>query len=217
MVRDWKWHYFQQDKAFLESIVTMDESWVRCYSHETKEQSKIWSKKGRKPPVEAKTTNRTKKLLYVVFVDSESPIYQHFMPCGCQTINSRYHKEILTTFLCYLRRKRPVRNAREGFLHYDSTKLHVSHKTKAIIEEKGIEMIPCVPDLPDLASCDFDLFPKSKKLLAGEHHTDDMDLIKSVEASVRRLAKNGFMYAHKDWMRRMDLCLREKGYYVEKH
>ena len=60
---------FQKDgQAFLDKIVTMDESAVSYHTPETKEQSKQWLKKGTPGPVKARShATRTKQMVLAFF------------------------------------------------------------------------------------------------------------------------------------------------------
>ncbi|GBP23414.1 hypothetical protein EVAR_22273_1 [Eumeta japonica] len=52
-------------------IVTVDETWVRQYDPESKQESMQWTKKGEKPPKKFKVQKSASKLMATIFWDSE--------------------------------------------------------------------------------------------------------------------------------------------------
>ncbi len=54
---------------------------------------------------------------------------------------------------------------------------HTSHKTRTFMEKKGFMLLAHPPYSPDMASCDFFLFPELKKMLAGNAYDDEEDLL----------------------------------------
>ena len=87
-------------------------------------------------------------------------IYMHWVPTG-QTVNKEYYVEFLREFRKRFHRKRP--NTLEiGSVafppgHYTSPQLHPCHR---LLSKMVIKTVPQPPFSPDLAPCDFCLFPK---------------------------------------------------------
>lgn len=52
-------------------------------------------------------------------------------------------------------------------VHYDNTKAHISKKTLTFLDQTCFEKMKHPPFSPDLSSCDFVLFGKSKSRLIG--------------------------------------------------
>ncbi|GBP36865.1 hypothetical protein EVAR_96112_1 [Eumeta japonica] len=52
-------------------IVTLDETWVRQYDPESKQESMQWTKKGERPPKKFKVQKSASKLMATIFWDSE--------------------------------------------------------------------------------------------------------------------------------------------------
>ncbi len=176
MARNFTKLHFQQGTAFLHSTVTMDELWVGCYTPEMKRQSMQWVGKGEAAPKKTKTMKSERKLLYILFFDFKGPIYQHFVPRG-QTINSDYYIEVPRTFLCHLQMKRPEKLANRWLLHQDNAQPHVSKATMKFINQKDIKLLEHTPYSPDLAPCNFFLFPKLKSNLNSQQYDTDNALI----------------------------------------
>ena len=92
-------------------------------------------------------------------------LYQHYLEEG-KTINLEYYIEVLCKFLMHLCGKRPNLMAKGWFFHQDNACPHVSAATSEYMARRKIQLLPHAPYLPDLAPCDFHLFPKLKTHLA---------------------------------------------------
>lgn len=156
----------KESRAYLDMVVTTDETWVSFSTPETKEQSKQWVKKGSKPPVKALKCPSEKKVMVVPFFDSTGLIYTHYVPKGA-TINAEYFVGILKTFLKVLKARRPHKWNTGWALHMDNARPHTARLTMDFIKAKNITLVPHPPYSPDLAPADFWLFPNVKKELAG--------------------------------------------------
>lgn len=215
MARDFKRLHFQQGEAFLQSIVTMDESWILYSTPEMKRQSMQWIEKGSNPPTKARVVGSQKKVMLVAFFDFKGMIYQHYVPPGT-TINSAYYCKVLTQFLRHLQTKRPEK-IRDGWLfHQDNARPHTSRETTQFMEAKSIKTLYHAPYSPDLAPCDFFLFPRLKVLLAGQKFDTENELKVSVQGFLADLSKEGFLFVFEKWAERLDKCIRLEGNYVEK-
>ena len=63
--------------------------------------------------------------------------------------------------------KRPELAANGWILHQDNAPAHRAIATQETIAQLGIEIMPHPPYSPDLAPCDFYLFPQVKKKFVG--------------------------------------------------
>ena len=215
MAMDFKKQHFQQGEAFLKSIVTMDESWVLYSTPEMKKQSMQWVKRGSNPPVKARVFGSQKKMMLIAFFDHKGMVYQGYVPKG-QTINSAFYCEVLTTFLRHLKLKRPEKIRDGWLLHQDNARPHVSKETAAFMMAKSIKTLSHAPYSPDLAPCDFFLFPNLKKELAGKHFNTEQEVKTAVQGSLERLGSEGLLFVFEKWASRLDKCIRLGGAYVEK-
>ena len=94
----------------------------------------------------------------IPFFDSTGMIYMHWVPTG-QTVNKEYYAEVLREF-----RKRPAL-FKSGQWHFqqDNAPVHKSTLVTDYLTKMGIKTVPQPPYSPDLAPCDFCLFPKLKE------------------------------------------------------
>jgi len=68
-----------------------------------------------------------------------------------------------------VRRKRPELWRNGWILHQDNASAHNALSVKQFLANKNITVVEQPPYLPDLAPCDFFLFPKIKSVLKGTH------------------------------------------------
>ena len=135
-----------------------DESWIYCYDPETK--SSHWKLAGSTRPKKARQSKSTHKLLMIPFFDSTRMIYMDLVPTG-QTVNKEYYVEVLRELRKMFLGKRPTL-FKSGLCHFhqDNPPVHNSILVTDYLVKMGIKTVPRSPYRPDLAPCDFWLFPK---------------------------------------------------------
>ena len=87
--------YDKEGDAFLDRIITGDETWVHHYESGYRRQIMEW--KHPQSPIRKKFKGQPSagKLMRTVFWDSQGPVLEHYQDKGT-TINSAYYSEILT-------------------------------------------------------------------------------------------------------------------------
>lgn len=205
--------YQSEGNAFMESIITGDESWVHHYEPETKRQSMQWQHLGSPSPKKFKLGPSAGKVMITVFWDKRGIILIEFLPQG-QTINSIRYQQTLKKLAVAIRRKRPM--LQNVILHHDNARPHTAHATTAAIEAKGWTILPHPPYSPDLAPSDFHMFGPLKDYLRGQKFTDDSAVENAVRAWVRQCEPEFFENGFLSWKTRWDKCIACDGDYVEK-
>ena len=146
-------------------LVTCDESWIYCYDPETKGQSSQWKHTGSPRPKKVRQSKSTHTYLMIPFFDSTDMIYMHWVPIG-QTVDKEYYVEVLKKFRKRFRRNGPALfKSDQWHFHRDNAPVHNSILVTDYLTKMGIETVALPPYSPDLASCDFCLFPKPKENL----------------------------------------------------
>jgi histone-lysine N-methyltransferase SETMAR len=85
-----------------------------------------------------------------------------------QTINQTYYLSVLATLRERVRKKRPeFWKNNSWILHQDNAPAHNTLSVKQYLAGKRIPVLEHAPYSPDLAPCDFFLFPKIKSALKG--------------------------------------------------
>ena len=135
------------DPTFVERIITGDETCVHEFDMQTGQQSSEWRTKDESNPKKPRQSRSKVKVMLIVFFDIRGFVHHEFVPEG-QTVNKEYYSWIL---------------------HDDNAP---SHRATLVTEFKTINAtntIDQLPYSPDLAPCDFFLFPKLKLPLRGTH------------------------------------------------
>ena len=133
---------------------------IYCYDPETKRQSSQWKHVGSPRPKNATQSKSTHKLLMIPFFDSTGMIYLHWVPTG-QTVNKEYYVEVLREFRKRFCRKRlALFKSAQWHFQQDNAPVHNSILVTDYLTKMGIKTVPHPPYSPDLAPCDFWLFPK---------------------------------------------------------
>lgn len=202
-------------KEFLRRFVTVDETWIHHYTPEMKEQSKQWTSPGEPAPKKAKTVPSAGKVMATVFWDSRGIIFTDYLEKG-RTITGQYYADLLDRFEAELMKKRPHLTKKKVLFHHDNAPAHSSAIATAKLVELRYELLPHPPYSPDLAPCDFFLFPNMKKWLGGKRFTSNEEVIAATEAYFAEFDKSYFLDGLKKLEYRWTKCIELKGDYIEK-
>ena len=136
-----------------------DESWIYCYDPETKRQSSRWKHAG-SPSLKKARKSNPPQLLMIPFFNSTGMIYMHWVRTG-RTVNKEYYVEVLREFRKRFLGKRPAL-FKSGQWHFqlDNATVHNSILITDYLTKMDIKTVARPPYSPDLAPCDFWLFPK---------------------------------------------------------
>ena len=203
------------DPAVLDALVTCDESWIYCYDPETKRQSSQWKHPSYPRPKKARQSKSTNILLMIPFFDSTGTIHMHWISAG-QTINKEYYIEVLREFRKRFRRKRPALfKSAQWHFHQDNASVHNCILVTDYLNKMGIETVPQPPNNPDLAPCDFWLFPKLKEKLRGCHYEAIEEMKEAVTKVIDTLTQEDFHGAFQKLLERYNKCIAAGGGYFE--
>jgi len=114
-----------------------------------------------------------------------------------------------------VRRKRPEKWVNGFILHYDSAPSHTSLLVWQFLSNKNITMFPYPPYSPDLAPCNFWLFPKVKMTMKGKRFESIQDIMLATTAQLRTLTKENLQNCFRKWQERWDKCVQSEGEYFE--
>jgi histone-lysine N-methyltransferase SETMAR len=90
-------------------------------------------------------------------------------------VNQHYYLEILARLREVVRRRRPELWPDAWILHHDNALAHDALAVREFLAKKSIMKLDHPPYSPDLAPCDFWLFPKLKTALKGHRFSDIAD------------------------------------------
>jgi transposase len=75
---------------------------------------------------------------------------------------------------------------------------HSSHLIQSFLAKHGIPVVWQAPYSPDMAPCDFWLFPKLKRQLKGSHFDSHEDM-RNVRKELRSLPEEAFQKCFQQW------------------
>ena len=207
--------YRRNPTEFLRRFITVDETWVHHYTPETKQQSRQWTMKGEPAPKKAKTVASASKVMATIFWDARGIIFIDYLQKG-KTVNGEYYATLLQRLQQEIKAKRPHLAKKKVLFHQDNAPVHTSVIAMAKIHELKFELLPHPPYSPDLAPCDFHLFPNLKKWLGGKRFMTDDEVIQAVNSYFEDLDKSLYYSGVTALEHRWVKCIELNGDYVEK-
>ena len=119
-------------------------------------------------------------------------IYMHWVPTG-ETVNKEYYVEVLREFSKRFRRKTPALfKSGQWHFHQNNAPVHNSILVTDYLTMMGIKTVPHPPYHPDLAPCDFLLFPKLKEKLRGCRYETIEEMKEAVTKVIDTLTQEDF-------------------------
>lgn len=200
---------------FLRRFVTVDETWIHHTTPETKEQSRQWVSPGERAPKKAKVGLSANKVMATVFWDAQGIIHIDYLEKG-KTITGEYYSELLDRFDIDLKQKRPHLAKKKVLFHQDNARVHTCVVSMAKFHKLGYELLPHPAYSPDLAPCDYFLFPNMKKWLGGKRFGSNEEVITETNDYFEGLEKTYYLEGIKKLEKRWTKCIELKGDYVEK-
>ncbi|UYV82647.1 hypothetical protein LAZ67_22000367 [Cordylochernes scorpioides] len=205
----------QNEPGFLNSVVTEDESWMFEYDQESKRQSCAWHKKSSPRPKKARMSKSRIKTMIIVFFDIRGIVHCEFVPQG-QTVNSAFYLEVLR------RLKRRIARVRTDIkdtvkLYHDNAPSHTAFIITNFLARSNTPVIPHPPYSPDLAPCDFFLFPRLKREMKGKHWETVENIQHHVTTFLRSIPVEEFQGAFQAWQTRLRKCIDAGGMYFEEN
>ena len=115
-------------------------------------------------PVKARLSKSVGKVISIIIIcNTKGVVLNHMVP-DKTIVNGDYYSGVLQEQLRRaIRDKRPELYRSRFILHQDNAPVHVSRVVKQTMSDLNIEPLQNPPYSPDLAICDFFLFPPSWK------------------------------------------------------
>ena len=203
------------DKKQFAYVVTGDETWVHYFEPVRKVNNKIWATKHSKRPIIAKRSLSTKKVLYAIFFSGEGVAIKVPVKRG-KSITRKYYKDVVLKKLKkYYQKRRPATGFKHVRLLHDNAPAHTSAIVTAFLKKEKVTVLPHPPYSPDLAPCDFFLFPKLKAFLAGRKYQSRQALGSAIHQYLITVPKSAYCDTFKKWIHRLKLCVSSHGEYFE--
>ena len=146
------------------------------------------------------------------FFYSRGIVHHEHAPEG-QTINKEYYLQVLRRLREAVRRKWPDMWGAKNFqLHHDNVLAHSAHVIHAFQVKNCMPLVGQAPHFPDLAPCDFWLFPKLKTILKGRRFHSREDIMKKSTEELGSIPEEEFKRCFEKWQKRWEyVCVSPRG------
>jgi len=140
-------------------VITGDKCWVYGYDPETKQMSSQWNAASSPRLKKARQMKSNVKTMLIVFFNTNGLVHHAYIPRGL-TVNKEFYKTVLQRLRDAVHRHRPEKwRSGNWILHHDNAPAHRAVTTNEFLAKHNILSFPHPPYSPDLAPCDFFLFP----------------------------------------------------------
>ena len=127
--------------------------------------------------------------MHIVLFDNKGILLSWPVPTGT-TVNAEYYKKVIQEKLRpNIRKKRPELLESGVIFHHDNAPVHTARIVTELLRSYNWETLNHPRYSPDLAPCDFYLFPKMKENLRGQRFESKEDIITATKAALRVLDK----------------------------
>ncbi|UYV64012.1 SEC14L1, partial [Cordylochernes scorpioides] len=205
----------RDDPNLLQRVINGDEAWVYGYDVETKAQASQWKLPHEPRPKKARQVRSNVKVLLTVFFDCRGVVHHEFLPQG-RTVNKEYYLQVMRNLREAIRQKRPdLWKNKNWLLHHDNAPAHTLLLVRDFLAKNNTLMMPQPPYSPDLAPCDFFLFPKLKRPMKGRRYAMLDEIKTASKEELKKFFKNDFLKCFEDWKNRWHKCIISHGDYFE--
>ena len=142
------------DKKQFANVVTGVKTWVHYFEPVRKVSNKIWATKHSQRPIIAERSLSTKKVLYAIFFSGEG------VAKSASEKGQKHHRKVLQRRSTEETEKVLSETTPCHCLLHDNAPAHTSAIVTAFLKKEKVTVLPHSPYSPDLAPCDFFLFPK---------------------------------------------------------
>ena len=141
-------------------------------------------------------------------------MHKEFDPPG-QTVSGKFYCKVLRRLRENVRCKWPeMWKNRDWFLHHDNAPAHTLLAVSEFLT-KNMTTVPHPAYSPDLAPCDFSVFPKMKLQLKGQHFVSTEEIQAESQQVLNMLMPADFNECLQKWQNCWDCCIQAQGDYFE--
>lgn len=197
-------------------VITGDETWIYQYDPLTKAQSAEWVFPDDQLPTKVHRVKSVGKQMVASFFSLTGHIATIPLE-GQRTVTANwYTSDCLPLVFAELCKRRPKTQLRGILVHHDNASAHTAAKTTQFLKDLGVHPLTHPPYSPDLAPCDFYLFPITKNKLRGQRFQSCEDAVAAFVSAIQDISKEEWKNCFKQWFQRMELCVECNGEYFEK-
>ena len=104
---------------------------------------------------------------------------------------------------------------RYWLLYHDNAPAHLSNLVQQFLSKHSIALLRQSPYSPDIAHCDFWLFPKLRKPLKEQRFDDKMTVENNATSVLKAIPKSEFQDCFEKWKHRWNRVIQSSGDYFE--
>jgi len=169
--------------------------------------SSQWKTASSPRPKKAWQVKSNVKTTLNVFFDIDGLVHHEYIPRG-QTVNKEFYKTVLQCLCDAVRRHRPEKwRSGNWILHHDNAPAHKAVTTNEFQAKHNILSLPHPRYSPDLAPCNFFLFPQLKKTMKVHLFDDIEDVQANATRQLRAITKSDFQRCFRQWQERWSKCI----------
>ena len=121
------------------------------------------------------------------------------------------YQQVLSRDLLRAMRKKRAPMLTTMLFHHDNAPSHRVSTTQETIDRRSIEVLGHPPYSPDLAPCDFFLFPTLKKVLRSQQFDDVADLQRVVQSAIAFLGLSAYKNCFIHVLKGVESAFHSKG------
>ena len=159
-----------------------------------------------------KTAFRSRKRMFTIFFNTQGPVVVDIMPDKATITATYYTTSVLLKVLLHNQSTARTRRRSRIQLHHDNAAPRKARITETYLDDNGIRLMEHPPYSPDLASCDFWLFPKIKSALAGKPFSR---IEEAVHSEMRAIPTSEDRECFQKWRMRKQRCIEVDESYFE--
>ena len=207
--------YGENGAKRVTDIITGDESWFYYYGIPNKLKNMQWIADGESRPTILRPSFRSRKRMVTPFFMHSGPIFVDMLPTKQTFTSKHYVEKVLPKVVEQLRKRYGARGISRIVLLHDNASPHTSKLTRDYLESQKIKVLAHPPYSPDLAPCDFWLFPLVKNKLAGRKFARPENLARAIGAVLKSIPQKDYRKCFSDWIERLNRCVSAGGEYFE--
>lgn len=200
----------------LDLLATGDETWIYVFEPETKQQSAVWLFPGDEVPLKSRKRRSANKKMVCTFFGKKG----HFSTSVLEdrrTVNADWYTNVaLSLLISTIQQRHPRGGLRNLLVHHDNATAHTAMQTREFLAQRNIQLVGHPPYSPDLAPCDFFLFPTVKSQLRGRQFNTAEEAVNAYQEAVQDLTEDDFHNCFLSWFARMRKCIDCDGGWFEK-
>ena len=177
--------------------------------------SSQWNTASSSRPKKVQQVKSNVKTTLIAFFDIDGLVHHDYVPKG-QMVNKEFYRTVLQR-LCdaVLRHGSEKWHSGNWILHHDNAPAHRAVTTNEFLVKHNILSLPHPPYSPDLARCDFFLFPQVKKTMKGRWFDYNEEIKANTTRQLRAITKSDYQRCFCEWQERWNKCIQSQGHYFE--